>query len=84
MSNCATADVIEIPTASGKISQEHSSKRQNPESRNEGESTSSPNSINEGESTSSPYSKNTVAVGEKKGGSSRLKKLKTYFCFAAF
>ncbi|KAL8466607.1 hypothetical protein ACS0TY_035600 [Phlomoides rotata] len=68
--DCPTTDEIEVSTASGETSHERSTKRQNPESRNEGESTSSSNSKNEGD--------------KKKAGTSRLKKLKTYFCFATF
>lgn len=63
--------------ASGKKSQEQSTKRPKPDSKSEGGSTSSSSSKNE-------VDKNTVPVGEKKAGSSRLKKLKTYFCFATF
>ncbi|KAK4434491.1 NAC domain-containing protein 76 [Sesamum alatum] len=53
--------------------QEHTTKRQNPESRNEGASNSS--------STGTPSTSNKNA---KKTGAGRMKKLKTYFCFTTF
>ncbi|KAG8389972.1 hypothetical protein BUALT_Bualt01G0035000 [Buddleja alternifolia] len=49
---------------------EHTTKRHNPESRNEG--------------TPSTSHKNSNPSGEKKAGSRRMKKLKMYFCFTPF
>lgn len=58
--------------------QEHTTKRHNPDSRNEGTS----NFCSTG--TPSTSNKNAVRSGEKKAGAGRMKKLKTYFCLTPF
>ncbi|KAL0392002.1 UNVERIFIED_CONTAM: NAC domain-containing protein 78 [Sesamum radiatum] len=80
------SNVVEGPVTSSTIPeslgdkrvQEHTTKRQNPESRNEGASNFS--------SLGSPSTSNksTAQSGEKKAGAGRMKKLKTYFCFSTF